>query len=260
LLENLLQTVIVTTVKGQVLFINKTGEALTGYTAMELLGRNVNVLMPEPYHSEHDNYLKAYLDSGIPKIIGSGRDVVVRQKCGLIVPANLTITEQGKGDDRIFTGVLIPIDEVHDTKASLALQKSSYHPTTNTTVISVEEFLEQQRQVLSLLLVAAVVIDEKGTVRVWNETSEKLFGWKREEIEGKNVRKIMPSPDRDNHDRYLKRYLKTGKSRVLGIGRDVVGMTKDGGMVPLKLSVFEQRNKQSADKERFFIGNMQNTS
>jgi len=169
----------------------------------------------------------------VAKIIGIGRDVVLRTKAGQIIPIHLSVTEQGEGDAQMFTGILAPSQDGKPTTKGV---------------------IEQQREVLEMLLIPAIVIDQNGTVQIMNKAAKELLGWSEEEMLGKNVRKLVPSPDKEKHDRYIKRYLKTGKSRVLGTGRDVVAEHKDGTNVPVRLSVTE---KVDSDGKRFFIGVMQ---
>lgn len=98
-----------------------------------------------------------------------------------------------------------------------------------------------------------VVIDSRGTVMLYNAACESMFGYARHEVLGKNVNLLMTSPDRENHDTYLRNYLGSGVPRVIGIGRDVVGRRKDGSTVPLRLAVGELR--QGADPP-LFIGTL----
>jgi len=84
-----------------------------------------------------------------------------------------------------------------------------------------------------------ITIDESGQVTTFNAASEKIFGYNEEEMLGRNVSLLMPTPDRDRHDDYINRYLKTGESTVIGVGREVEGRRKDGSLVPLQLSVTE---------------------
>ncbi len=86
---------------------------------------------------------------------------------------------------------------------------------------------------------AMIIIDEHGLVQSFSATAEALFGYKAEEIAGKNVSALMPSPHREQHDGYLGRYLATGERRIIGIGRVVVGQRKDETTFPMELSVGE---------------------
>lgn len=84
-----------------------------------------------------------------------------------------------------------------------------------------------------------VVIDDRGRIEVFNPAAERLFGYAAAEVIGRNVSVLMPAPYRDEHDGYLKRYLDEGSARVIGIGREVQGLRRDGTVFPLHLSVGE---------------------
>jgi two-component system sensor kinase FixL len=84
-----------------------------------------------------------------------------------------------------------------------------------------------------------MVIDEAGLVQVYNDACVRLFQYHGEEVLGRNVKMLMPTPYREDHDRYLQRYRQTGEARILGIGREVSGQRKDGTTFPMYLSVGE---------------------
>ncbi len=91
---------------------NPAAERIFGYRADEVLGQNISILMPEPYHSEHDGYVQAYLNTGERRIIGIGREVTGRRKDGSTFPMDLAVSESVMPDGRrIFTGLVRDISE-----------------------------------------------------------------------------------------------------------------------------------------------------
>ena len=106
------------------------------------------------------------------------------------------------------------------------------------------------RSILDTVPEAMVVIDEGGTVSSFSAAAEKLFGYSANEVCGRNVKMLMPSPDREAHDSYLSRYLTTGERRIIGYGRVVTGLRKDGTTFPMELAVGEAL----ANGKRIFTG------
>jgi two-component system sensor kinase FixL len=106
------------------------------------------------------------------------------------------------------------------------------------------------RSILDAVPDATVVIDEQGIVQSFSAAAERLFGYGQSEVLGRNVSMLMPPPYRDEHDRYIARYLATGEKRIIGIDRVVTGERKDGSTFPMKLEVGEM---QSGDR-RYFTG------
>ncbi|HTJ59026.1 MAG TPA: PAS domain S-box protein [Devosiaceae bacterium] len=95
------------------------------------------------------------------------------------------------------------------------------------------------RSILDTVPEAMVVIDEHGSIASFSAAAERLFGYREAELEGENVKILMPSPHREAHDDYLARYLATGERRIIGYGRVVTGRRKDGTTFPMELSVGE---------------------
>jgi two-component system sensor kinase FixL len=109
--------IVVIDARGRIEWFNPAATRLFGYAEHEVRGQNVNVLMPSPYHDEHDSYLSRYLATSEPKIIGIGRDVTGRRKDGSTFPLHLSVGETIAGGERRFTGIL------HDLTARVALEE-----------------------------------------------------------------------------------------------------------------------------------------
>lgn len=84
-----------------------------------------------------------------------------------------------------------------------------------------------------------ITIDYRGIIESMNPAALKIFGYEEEEVHGKNISVLMPEPDKSAHDGYLHRYQSTGEKRIIGIGREVRGLRKDGSTFPFRLAVSE---------------------
>ena len=207
--------------QGLIRSVNRATERMFGYASGEVIGHNVNMLMPEPYAAEHDGYLANYLKTGTKKIIGIGREVAGRRKDGSVFPMELSVGETHDGDEPIFVGIIRDITE--RKAADAALRESEL----------------RWRSIVDTVPDAIILIDAEGTIGSFSPAAERLFGYAAEEVVGHNVKMLMPAPYREAHDGYLSRYARTGERRIIGIGRIVVGRRKDGETFPMELAVGE---------------------
>lgn len=97
--------------RGVIEAVNPAAEAIFGYEAQELVGENVSLLMPEPWRSHHDDYIRRYVETGDRKIIGIGREVVGRKKDGSTFPMELAVSEVEVGGERAFIGAVRDISK-----------------------------------------------------------------------------------------------------------------------------------------------------
>jgi len=84
-----------------------------------------------------------------------------------------------------------------------------------------------------------ITIDDKGLIENMNPAALALFGYKKGELIGKNVSVLMPEPYKSQHDGYIENYHRTGKKKIIGIGREVLGLRRDGSTFPFRLGVSE---------------------
>ena len=111
LVDTIVDGIIVIDAKGDIQTANPAAISLFGYAIDEIQGKNVKMLMPEPYASEHDGYLNNYLTSNIKKIIGIGREVTGKRKDGTTFPMDLAVGEMEVGGERMFTGIVRDVTE-----------------------------------------------------------------------------------------------------------------------------------------------------
>jgi two-component system sensor kinase FixL len=218
--------------RGRIETFNPAAERLFGYTEAEVLGRNVGLLMPQPYRDEHDGYLARYLATGVPHIIGIGREVSAVRKDGSTFQVHLSVGAATVGGEPKFTGI------VHDLSARVDLEER----------LRASE--ARWRSIIESAVDGIVVIDAQGLIESFNPAAERLFGYSERDVVGQSVNLLMPSPFREEHDGYLARYLATGVRRIIGIGREVAGRRRDGTTFPVHLSVGEM----AVNGERRFIG------
>ncbi|HEV8608377.1 MAG TPA: PAS domain S-box protein [Tepidisphaeraceae bacterium] len=122
IVETAVDAIITIDEDGAVSTFNPAAMRLFGYAPEEVIGKNVNLLMPAPYHAEHDGYLRNYMTSGVKKIIGIGREVTGRRKDGTPFPMELAVSETLLGNRRIFTGIVRDISERKRAEQDLARQ------------------------------------------------------------------------------------------------------------------------------------------
>jgi PAS domain S-box-containing protein len=217
---------------GAIRMFNPACERLFGYSASEVEGQNVKMLMPAPYREEHDQYLNNYRTTGERKIIGIGREVVGRRKDGSTFPMDLSVGEAKEEGRSIFVGIIHDLTERKRTE------------------LAAMEAAVRMKAVVDTAVDGVILIDARGTILMFNPACEKLFGYEASEVAGQNVKMLMPAPYRSEHDGYLSHYVETRERKIIGIGREVVGQRKDGTTFPMDLSVGEAKQHG----ESVFVG------
>ena len=232
IIDSAVDGIIVIDARGRIEAFNRGAERLFGYPAAEVIGRNVNMLMPSPDHEAHDGYLSQYLDTGAAKIIGVGRQVTGRRRDGTTFPLHLSVGEMSIQGERKFTGMLHDLSERMRLDEELRASEARW------------------RSVIDSAVDGIVVIDAHGRIESFNPAAERLFGYEEREVVGRNVNMLMPSPYHEEHDTYLTRHLATGVQKIIGTGREVTGLRRDGTTFPLHLSV----GKMMVEGEQRFTG------
>jgi PAS domain S-box-containing protein len=232
IVDTIVDGVITISDRGLIETVNPAAENIFGYNKAQLIGKNVSMLMPSNYSQGHDGYLQNYLSTGDKKIIGIGREVTGMRLDGTTFPLELAISEMEVNGQRMFTGIVRDISERKNTEEKL------------------RELLARTKAILDTIVDGVITISDRGLIETVNPAAEKIFGYQLQELAGKNVSMLMPNPYRAEHDQYLDNYLNTGEKKIIGIGREVTGLRKNGSTFPLELAISEME----VNGQRMFTG------
>src|SRR6185436_13065320 len=194
---------------GIILSWNRGAERIYGYSASEAIGRPISILIPGDQHHEFDAILERIrVDERVAhhetrRLTKDGRELDIA----------LTVSPIKDSAGRIVGASTIARDITEQKRVEQALRSSE----------------ARWRAIVESAVDGIVVIDARGTVEAFNRAAERLFGYAADEVVGRNVNMLMPAPYRDEHDGYLARYRATGIQKIIGIGREVTGLRKDGG-------------------------------
>ncbi|MGH7118095.1 MAG: PAS domain S-box protein [Acetobacteraceae bacterium] len=222
--------IIAKTLEGIVTDWNAGAEGIFGYSAEEMIGKPVSLLLPPGQEDEGASILERLKRGERVEHFETSR----RCKNGNIIDVSLTISPLRDHDGRLVGASKVARDITASKRAQMALAEREAH----------------LQSVLDTVPDAMIVIDPQGIIQSFSATAERQFGYRADEAIGRNVSMLMPSPYREQHDSYLKRYLVTGDRHVIGIGRLVAGRRKDGSTFSIELSVGEVR----AGQRRVFTG------
>jgi PAS domain S-box-containing protein len=204
---------------GTILSWNKAAERLFGYREREIVGKSITLLIPEDRLKEEGSILSR-LRRG--QRIDHYETIRLR-KDGSAVEVSITVSPIRDSTSRIVGASKIVRDLTEPRRVAAALRESE----------------QRMRAIIETAVDAIIMIDERGTIESANPATERLFGYMQSELAGNNIKMLMPEPYHNEHDGYLRNYLRTGRAKVIGIGREVTALRKDLSTFPMDLSVSE---------------------
>jgi PAS domain S-box-containing protein len=160
---------------GAIESINPATEKLFGYTAAELIGQNVRMLMPEPYQSQHDSYIRQYRQTAQRKIIGVGREVAGRRKDGTTFAMHLSVSEYEIDGKRHFAGIVHDLTAQRQAESASARQQTLFQAIVNDAPQAI------------------FIADQSHKVFLVNPAVTRIFGYAPEELIGKDAHIIFAS-------------------------------------------------------------------
>jgi PAS domain S-box-containing protein len=240
IVQNVAEGIVTIDENGRIGLFNEAAQRIFGYRADEVVGRNVNVLMPEEYRDRHDLYLKLYLKEPEKRTLGVGREVPGRRKDGSVITIDISLSEILLSRGRNFVGVIRDVTEIRRTEQRL------------------RDLTAMQRAILNNAGYAIISTDPEGTIVSFNAAAERLLGWKAEEMIGRKSSEVLHDAGEirqraEQISRELKRDVAPGfdvlAARVRRGGEDEQEWTyihKDGRRIPVVLSVTAMRDEQGA--------------
>ena len=211
-LEQAVDAVVTIDENNNITFFNRAAEKLWGYSRNEVVGNNVKMLVPAEIKPNHDSFVDANRNTGENKIVGTAREVAVPTKDGSSVWCELTLSKVEVGGKILYTAFLKNITEQR-------------------------KFRETINQTLEQAIDAVVTIDERNAVTFFNSAAERLWGYRRDEVLGRNVKMLVPQQIQSNHDSYVNANRTTGVNKIVGTSREIEVPRKDGTNVWCSLAL-----------------------
>src|SRR5258705_148473 len=218
------------TLVGIVTSWNAGATNILGYEADEMIGQPITRIIPPELHEEEMQIL-ARLHRG-ERIRHC--ETIRLAKDGRRVDISLTVSPLFNQSGKVVGAAKVARDITERKLAEQAMRETA----------------ARLRALTETAVDGVILIDARGVVLMFNSACEKLFGYSVEEVIGENVKMLMPQPYRHEHDRYITNYRDTRDPKIIGIGREVIGLRKDGSTFPMDLSVGEARQ----DGESIFVG------
>jgi PAS domain S-box-containing protein len=212
LLEAAVDAIIVIGADKRVQAFSNAAERLFGYTAGEVVGQNVNMLMPEPFHSNHDRYVNRHLKTGERHIIGIGREVLAKRKDGSVFPAYLSVGEGTSVEGLFFVGILHDLSREKDTFRRVR-ELAAIVDSTGDAVIG-------------------KTLD--GVVTYWNRGAEELYGYTAAEAIGRHVAELIVPAEKNEELEEIHQGILRGQ----GVTRiETVRKSKSGQRLMVSLTI-----------------------
>ncbi|WGG53235.1 sensor histidine kinase [Rugamonas sp. DEMB1] len=210
--------------EGKIVLLNPALEKLFGYAPAALLGQTIEMLVPARLRHAHVGQRAGFFSQPRPRAMGGGAELMALHREGREFPVEVSLSPLQSAQAQPL--VLATIHDITSRKAAeAALQESE----------------ARMRAIFETAVDAIITIDERGIMERLNPAAQALFGYSEAEAAGQNVSILMPAPHRARHDGYLEHYLDTGEKKIIGKGREVEGLRRDGTLFPMDLTVTEMK-------------------
>ena len=212
LLESAPDAILLVDARARIVLVNRRTEELFGYDRAELIGREVEALVPERFRRVHVGHRDGYIHEPRTRPMGAGLDLDGRRKDGSEFPVEISLSPLRLDEETL---VITIVRDVSERKAAEM----------------------RFRTLLESAPDAILLVDEVGEIALVNRRTEELFGYPAEELLGQRVEALVPERFRGAHGHHRAVYVRAPKTRPMGAGLELFGRRKDGSEFPVEISL-----------------------
>jgi len=212
IVESTPNAVLLVNKEGKIAYINRQFESQFGYSAPELIGQYVEILIPERLRGNHVRFRQMFSAAPTLRSMGQGRELFARHKDGTEFPVEIGLNPLVLVDD---TWILATVINICERKRAE----------------------ERFRSVVQSAPNAMILVDKTGLISLANQQTTNLFGYEEPEMLGQKIEILIPERFRHGHDALRDSFFANPQARYMGIGRDLVGRRKDGSEIPIEVGL-----------------------
>jgi PAS domain S-box-containing protein len=224
-MESAIDAIISSSAEGNILSWNKAAAAMFGYTEDEVLGKPIEVIIPERFRNAHAKGMKRVTSGGPSHVIGKTVELAAVCKSGEEIPVELSLATWFLDDKRYYTGIIRDIGERKQAE-------------------------QKFRSVTESAIDAIISANSKGEIISWNQAASRILEFKEEEAVGQRLEIIIPERFHEAHRNGMNRFTKHGIAHVIGKTVELAARTKGGEEIPIELSLSTWKVRD----ERYYTG------
>lgn len=211
---------------GAIRYFNPGAERIFGYSEKEIVGVPLTRLMPERFRRAHSEGMRRYLATREAKVVGKTVELVGLHQDGREFPIELALASSEIGRDLFFTAIVRDITVRAAAERHLRASEARF------------------RDLLESAPDAILITDGQGAIQLVNAQTERLFGYRRDELIGRKIEMLIPERNRGGHVGHRDGYIGAARTRPMGAGLELQGLRKDGSEFPVSIGLSPTKTDQ----------------